>query len=293
MKGIILAGGYGTRLRPASLAVIKQLMPVYDKPMIFYPLSILMLSEIRDILIITTTESVQGFKNLLGDGRRLGLKLSYTIQKTPKGIAQALLIGRNFIKDDSVALILGDNIFYGAYLERILKEAREQVEENGGAYLFCYRVNDPTRYGIAKFDKANKLVEIVEKPDKPPSSYAITGLYFYDNYCVKAASKLKPSKRGELEITDVNNWYIENQKAEYTLLGRGYAWLDMGTFQSMLDAQNFIETIEKRQGLKIGSVEEIAYRKGFIGRSGLEYFIKLYEGSEYSEYLKGVLNDKD
>lgn len=293
MKGIILAGGYGTRLRPASLAVIKQLMPIYDKPMIFYPLSILMLAEIRDILIVTTPESIQNFKNLFGNGKSFGLKISYAIQKMPKGIAEALIIGQNFIKNDSVALILGDNIFYGANLERILINAKNWVEENGGAYLFCYRVNDPTRYGIARFDKDKRLVEIIEKPTKPPSNWAITGLYFYDNSCIKVASKLKPSKRGELEITDINNWYITNKMVNYTFLGRGYAWLDMGTFQSMLDAQNFIETIEKRQGLKIGSIEEVAYRKGFIDEGKLRYFIELYEGSEYGEYLRGILNDKN
>ncbi|MGC8926696.1 MAG: glucose-1-phosphate thymidylyltransferase RfbA [Myxococcota bacterium] len=293
MRGIILAGGYGKRLRPASLAVIKQLMPVYDKPMIFYPLSTLMLSGIREILIISTPKDITGFKELFRDGSELGLKISYTIQQEPNGIAEALIIGRDFIDRDSIALILGDNIFYGANLQQILSSARERVEKYGGAHLFCYPVKDPQRYGIARFDRMKNLIEIIEKPKNPPSNYAITGIYFYDNDAVKIAMTLKPSRRGELEITDVNNYYIKKKKVSFTILKRGYAWLDMGTFQSMLDAQNFIETIEKRQGLKIGSIEEIAYRKGYISKKGLMYFIKLYEGSEYGEYLRGLLNAGD
>lgn len=293
MKGIILAGGYGKRLRPASLAVIKQLMPVYDKPMIFYPLSTLMLSGIREILIISTPKDIPKFKEIFGDGRKLGLKISYAIQRRPDGIAEALIIGAKFIGSDTIALILGDNIFYGANLEQILISARNKIENYGGAYLFCYPVNDPNRYGIARFDNHGKLIEIIEKPDNPPTRYAITGLYLYDNEAIKISRKLRPSKRGELEITDVNNWYIKNKKISFTILDRGYAWLDMGTFQSLLDAQNFIETLEKRQGLKIGSIEEVAYRKGFIDKDGLKYFIKLYEGSEYGEYLKSVIYDSD
>lgn len=293
MKGIILAGGSGKRLRPASLAVIKQLMPVYDKPMIFYPLSVLMRAGIREILIISTSSEIDRFKCIFEDGRHLGLNISYEIQKEPNGIAEALIIGEKFIGNDSIALILGDNIFYGYDIDSLLLEARESVDKEGGAYLLCYWVRDPTRYGIAKFDKSGSLMEIIEKPGNPPSNYAITGLYFYDNDAVKVAKGLKPSKRGELEITDVNNWYIKKKRVGYRLLKGGFAWLDMGTFQSMLDAQNFIETIEKRQGLKIGSIEEIAYRKGFINKRGLKYFIDLYEGSEYGEYLKRVLRDED
>ncbi|MCX7943574.1 MAG: glucose-1-phosphate thymidylyltransferase RfbA [Deltaproteobacteria bacterium] len=293
MKGIVLAGGYGTRLKPASLAVIKQLMPVYNKPMIFYPLSTLMLTGIRDILIISTPNDTPKFKQLFGDGKRLGVRFFYKVQKTPKGIAEALIIGKEFIKNDSVVLILGDNIFYGANLEELLISAKESVEQRGGAYLFCYRVKDPTRYGIARFDNNMRLIEIIEKPKDPPSNWAVTGIYFYDSTCVEIASSLRPSKRGELEITDINNWYIKKKSVSYSLLGSGYAWLDMGTFQSMLDAQNFIETIETRQGLKIGSVEEIAYRKGYIKKEGLRYFIELYKGSEYADYLQEILNEKD
>lgn len=293
MKGIILAGGAGRRLRPASLAVIKQLMPVYDKPMIYYPLSTLMLTGIRDILIISTPEDLDRFKTLFSDGKRLGLNISYQRQEKPRGIAEALIIGKDFVDKDSCVLILGDNIFYGAGLEEILANARTTIEKEGGAFLLFYQVKDPQRYGIVKFGKNKRVLRIIEKPQKPPTSYAVTGIYFYDNNAPYIASKLKPSRRGELEISDVNNWYIKHKKIRYALLGRGYAWLDMGTFQSMLDAQNFIETIEKRQGLKIGSVEEIAYRKGFIDRKGLLYFIRLYEGSEYGEYLKRVLRDGD
>ncbi len=293
MKGIILAGGKATRLRPASLAIIKQLMPVYDKPMVFYPLSVLMLAEIRDILIISTPQDINRFKILLGNGRRLGLNISYKVQREPNGIAEAFIIGKDFIKNDSVVLILGDNIFYGANLEDLLKAAKKIIEEQNGAYLFCYQVKDPARYGIVRLDRNKRIIEIIEKPRRPPSPYAVTGIYFYDNDVVNLAMKLKPSKRGELEISDINNLYIKNNMARYTILGRGYAWLDMGTFQSMLDAQNFIETLEKRQGLKIGSIEEIAYRKGFITKKGLKYFIKLYEGSEYGDYLKGIYNGKN
>lgn len=292
MKGIILAGGSGRRLRPASLAVIKQLMPIYDKPMIYYPLSTLMLIDIRDILIISTPEEIERFERLFGDGSKLGLNFSYRTQRRPEGIADALRIGKDFIKDDSVCLILGDNIFYGSDIEGFLIEARTTVENKGGAYIFCYYVNNPERYGIARFSKENKIIEIIEKPSRPVSNYAVTGIYFYDNRSISYAYSLRPSKRGELEITDINNRYIREGRMRYRLLDRGFAWLDMGTFQSMIDAQNFIETIEKRQGLKIGCIEEIAYKKGFIDTRRLNYFIKLYDGSEYGEYLKKFLKTK-
>ncbi len=291
MKGIILAGGSGRRLRPASLAVIKQLMPIYDKPMIYYPLSTLMLAGIRDILIISTPQDTLKFKWLFGSGTRLGLNISYKVQEKPEGIAQALIIAKSFIWKDSVCLILGDNIFYGANLESLLMEARYQVETSGGAYIFCYYVNNPERYGIARFSKHNEIVEIIEKPSKPPSNYAVTGIYFYDKDSVDFALSLKKSKRGEYEITDVNNKYITEGRMKYTLLNRGFAWLDMGTFQSMLDAQNFIETIEKRQGLKIGCIEEVAYVKKYITKKDMKYFIKLYEGSEYGEYLRRIIDE--
>lgn len=288
MKGIILAGGKATRLYPITRGVCKQMLPIYDKPMIYYPLSVLMLAGIRDILVISTPKDTPRFKDALGDGKDLGIKLLYAIQKEPKGIAESFIIAEKFIGRDSVCLILGDNIFYGDKLTEFFKESASLKE---GASIFGYYVNNPERYGVIEFDKNRNVVSIEEKPKKPKSNWAICGLYFYDNDVVRIAKRLKPSGRGEREITDVNKVYLKMGKLKVQLLGRGYAWLDTGTYDSLIDASVFIKTIEERQGLKIGCIEEIAFRMGYIGRRQLEKLARQISTS-YGEYLKRLLQDE-
>ena len=285
MKGIILAGGSGTRLHPLTLAVSKQLMPIYDKPMIYYPLSVLMLAGIREVLIISTPHDLPLFERLLGDGKNLGCRFEYAVQEIPNGLAQAFVIGESFIGDDDVALILGDNIFYGSDLERRLTQA----SESEGGVVFAYHVNDPERYGVVEFDENRKVVSIEEKPENPKSNYAVPGIYFYDNSVVHKAKNIKPSPRGEYEITDINRAYLEEGKLRVVTLGRGTAWLDTGTFSSLIQAQQFVQVIEERQGLKIGCIEEIAYRKGFIDASQLKEVAKPLLKSGYGEYLMEIL----
>jgi len=289
MKGIVLAGGSGTRLYPATQVVSKQLLPVYDKPMVYYPLSTLMLAGIRDILLISTPLDTPRFQALLGDGRRWGLRLDYAVQPQPGGIAQAFLVGREFIGEERVALVLGDNIFYGHDLSELLKRATARER---GATVFAYPVNDPARYGVVEFDARGKAVSIEEKPRQPKSRYAVTGLYFFDHQVVEIAASLKPSPRGELEITDVNRVYLERGELEVVPMGRGMAWLDTGTHDALLEAVHFIETIERRQGLKVACPEEIAYRMGFIDAAQLEALAKPLEKSAYGEYLLRVLSDR-
>jgi len=288
MKGIILAGGKATRLYPVTKGICKQLLPVYDKPMVYYPLSVLMLAGIKEILLISTAVDIPRFKQLLGNGKELGLKLSFAIQKEPKGIAESFLIAEKFIGKDSVALILGDNIFYGHNMGEFLKNASTLTE---GGVIFGYYVKDPQRYGVIEFDKCCNVISIEEKPKNPKSNFVVCGLYFYDNQVVKIARGLKPSKRGELEITDVNKVYLKKNKLKVNLLGRGYAWLDTGTHDALIDASIFIKTVEERQGLKIGCIEEIAYRSGYINKKQLE---KLAKGinTDYGEYLKRVCLDE-
>jgi glucose-1-phosphate thymidylyltransferase len=282
MKGIILAGGAGTRLYPVTKVISKQILPVYDKPMIYYPLSTLMLAGIRDVLIISTPRDIKFYEDLLGDGAFVGLNISYAVQPKPEGLAQAFLIGEDFIGDDTSCLVLGDNIFYGHNLPKLLKEASQITE---GATVFGYYVNDPQRYGVAEFDENGKVISLEEKPKNPKSNWAVTGLYFYDNTVVKKAKTLKPSARGELEITDLNRLYLEEGKLNVKLLGRGYAWLDTGTQYSLLQASNFIATIEERQGLKISCIEEIAYKKGFITKEQLLSIAESLKNSTYGQYL--------
>jgi glucose-1-phosphate thymidylyltransferase len=289
MKGIVLAGGSGTRLYPVTQVVSKQLLPVYDKPMVYYPLSTLMLAGIRDILLISTPQDTPRFSDLLGDGKRWGLRLQYAVQPKPEGIAQAFLVGREFIAGDRVALVLGDNIFRGHDLSALLQNAAAREE---GATVFAYPVHDPGRYGVIDFDAHGKAISIEEKPRQPKSRYAVTGLYFYDRKVVDIAARLKPSARGELEITDVNRAYLERGELDAVAMGRGMAWLDTGTHEALLEAAHFIETIERRQGLKIACPEEIAYRMGFIRASELEALAKPLEKSGYGEYLKRVLTER-
>lgn len=289
MKGIILAGGSGTRLYPATKAISKQLLPVYDKPMIYYPLSVLMLANIREILIISTPNDTQLFKNLLGDGTQFGLSLQYKVQPSPDGLAQAFLIGEEFIGDDSCALILGDNIYYGYNFSTLLEESTKLQR---GATVFGYYVSDPERYGVVDFDEKGQVVSLEEKPKVPKSNYAVTGLYFYDKTVVEKARKVKPSPRGELEITDLNKMYLEEGTLTVKLLGRGMAWLDTGTHQSLLSASNFVESIEERQGLKIACLEEIAFRKGYITREQLRELARPLEKNGYGQYLLKIINER-
>lgn len=285
MKGIILAGGSGTRLYPLTISVSKQLMPIYDKPMIYYPLSTLLLAGIKDILIITTPHDSEPFQRLLGDGSQIGCNIQYAVQASPDGLAQAFIIGEDFIGDDSVALVLGDNIFYGAGLPTLL-QSKSNVQ---GGCVFAYRVSDPERYGVVEFDKDNKAISIEEKPLEPKSNYAVPGLYFYDNRVVEYAKNLKPSHRGELEITDINKIYLENGELEVGIFSRGTAWFDTGTFDSLNEAAEFVKVIQKRQGVSVSCIEEIAYHKGFINKEQLLKAAVKYGKSGYGEYLKKIV----
>ena len=285
MKGIILAGGSGTRLYPLTKSVSKQLLPVYDKPMIYYPLSILMLAGIQEVLIISTPEDLPRFENLLGNGSDIGMKFKYKSQSSPDGIAQAFIIGEEFIGSDCVALILGDNIFYGQGLTDFLLEGVSSISDDNIATIFGYHVNNPSRYGVVEFDDSNQAISIEEKPQKPKSSYAVTGLYFYPNDVVRKALTVLPSKRGELEITSVNQMYLKEDRLKVELLGRGYAWLDMGTHEDLLEASTFIETIERRQGLKVACIEEIAFDKGYISKEKLLTLANTMSNNQYRQYL--------
>ena len=289
MKGIILAGGAGTRLYPSTMVVSKQLLPVYDKPMIYHPISVLMLAGIKDILIISTPQDLPNFKKLLKDGSQFGVRFEYKEQPSPDGLAQAFVLGEEFIGDDSAALILGDNIFYGQGFSGMLKENIEMIEKQGGASVFGYQVKDPERFGVVEFDQNNKAISIEEKPANPKSDYAVTGLYFYDNNVVKYAKELKPSARGEYEITDLNRIYLEKNQLNVNLLGRGFAWLDTGTHHSLLQAGLYIQTIEENQGVKIACLEEIAYRMGFLSKEQIAKNIEGYKGNEYFNYVKKIV----
>lgn len=285
MKGIILAGGSGTRLHPVTRSVSKQLLPVYDKPMIYYPLSVLMLADIKDILIITTPGDQEDFEYLLGDGSMFGIKLTYAIQSEPRGLADAFIIGKDFIGEDSVALILGDNLFFGQSFGKLLINASEMVDVWGGACIFRYLVKDPERFGVVEFGSNRQAISIEEKPENPKSDYAVTGLYFYDNSVVQRALEVTPSARGELEITDINRSYLEDRKLQVEVLGRGFTWLDTGTHASLMEAGQFVQTIENRQGLKIACLEEIAFKKGWISLETLVYHGNSLKKTEYGQYL--------
>ena len=288
MKGIVLAGGSGTRLYPSTMVVSKQLLPVYDKPMVYYPVSVLMLAGIKDILIISTPHDIPNFKTLLGDGSQFGVKFSYKIQPSPDGLAQAFILGEEFIENDSVAMILGDNIFYGAGFSKSLKEASQRTEQ-GKATIFGYSVKDPERFGVVEFDENGKALSLEEKPKEPKSNYAVTGLYFYPNNVVNYAKNLKPSARGELEITDLNKIYLEEEQLYTELLGRGFAWLDTGTHNSLLKAGQYVQTIEENQGIKIACLEEVAYRMGFLNKTDIEKKIGQYKNNEYYNYIKKII----
>ncbi len=289
MKGIVLAGGSGTRLYPLTMVTSKQLLPIYDKPMIYYPLSVLMLAGIREILIISTPEDLPRFEELLGDGSQFGIELSYKVQPSPDGLAQAFILGEEFIGNDSVAMVLGDNIFHGQGLTELLREA---AEKESGATVFGYYVEDPERFGIVEFDEAGSVISIEEKPQKPKSNYCVTGLYFYDNRVVEFAKNLKPSARGELEITDLNRVYLEAGDLSVKLLGRGYTWLDTGTHDSLLEASNFVRTVEKHQHRKISCLEEISFENGWIDREGMLARYEIYKKNQYGQYLMDVLDGK-
>jgi glucose-1-phosphate thymidylyltransferase len=289
MKGIILAGGSGTRLHPVTESVSKQLLPVYDKPMIYYPLSALMLAGIRDVLIISTPADTPRFEQLLGDGKRWGISLTYAVQPSPDGLAQAFLIGKEFLAGEGCCLVLGDNIFFG---HDFAKQVRSAADRTAGATVFAYAVNDPQRYGVVEFDENRKAISLEEKPVNPKSRYAVTGIYFYDNQIVKVAESIQPSPRGELEITDVNRWYLEQGQLTTELMGRGMAWLDTGTHDSLLEASLFIQTIEKRQGLKVACLEEIAYRQGYIDAAQLQVLAARMAKSSYGEYLKRIVDER-
>ena len=288
MKGIVLAGGKGTRLYPTTLAISKQLLPVYDKPMIYYPISVLMLAGIKDILIISTPDDLPLFKKLLGDGSNFGVKFSYAEQPNPDGLAQAFLIGEEFIGKDSVALILGDNIFYGQSFSAMLAEACQKAEKNHLATIFAYETKNPERFGVVEFDKEHNAISIEEKPEQPKSNYAVTGLYFYDNSVIEYVKRLSPSRRGELEITDLNNLYLKDKKLNVQILGRGFAWLDTGTHNSLIQAGQYIQAIEENQGIKIACLEEVAYRMGFVNQKELDELSNNYCDNEYYTYVKSL-----
>ncbi|EDM23183.1 glucose-1-phosphate thymidylyltransferase RfbA [Caminibacter mediatlanticus] len=292
MKGIILAGGSGTRLYPITKGISKQLLPIYDKPMIYYPLSVLMLSGIKDILIISNPEYIDNYKAIFKDGSQLGMNIEYAIQKEPRGLAEAFIIGEEFIGNDNVCLVLGDNIFYGHGLTNLLKESVKIVENEDKAVVFGYYVNNPKAYGVVEFDENFKAISIEEKPQKPKSNYAVTGLYFYPNDVVKKAKKVKPSNRDELEITSINEMYLNEDRLNVKLMGRGYAWLDTGTHDNLIEAGMFVKTIEQRQGLKIACIEEIAYENGWIDKDQIKKLAKLLKKTEYGKYLLKIVNDK-
>ncbi|MCR4881815.1 MAG: glucose-1-phosphate thymidylyltransferase RfbA [bacterium] len=286
MKGIVLAGGSGTRLYPSTMVVSKQLLPIYDKPMVYYPISVLMLAGIKDILIISTPHDIPNFEKLLGDGSQFGVKFSYKVQPSPDGLAQAFILGEEFIGKDSVAMILGDNIFYGPGFSAMLKRAIANAEDKSEATVFGYPVRDPERFGVVEFDKSGKAISIEEKPKEPKSNYAVTGLYFYNNKVVEYAKNLKPSARGELEITDLNRIYLKENKLNVELLGRGFAWLDTGTHKSLLQASQYVQTIEENQGIKIACLEEIAYRLGFLSKEKIKEDSAQYKNNEYFSYVR-------
>lgn len=290
MKGIVLAGGAGTRLYPSTIVVSKQLLPIYDKPMIYHPVSVLMLAGIKDILIISTPQDLPNFKKLLKDGSQFGVKFSYKEQPSPDGLAQAFILGEEFIEDDCAALILGDNIFYGPGFSGTLKNVVKRTKEQGGATVFGYQVKDPERFGVVSFDENGKAQTIEEKPSDPKSNYAVTGLYFYDNKVVELAKNLKPSARGELEITDLNKIYLNQRNLSVELLGRGFAWLDTGTHHSLLQASQYVQTIEENQGIKIACLEEVAYRMGFVTKEHLQKQAEQYKNNEYYNYIKQIIS---
>lgn len=290
LKGIILAGGSGTRLYPITIGISKQLIPIYDKPMIYYPLSVLMLADIREILIISTPNDLPNFKNILGDGKNFGISISYAEQPSPDGLAQAFIIGEKFISNDDVCLILGDNIFYGYGFSKILHQANNRSK---GATVFGYQVKDPERFGVVEFDKLGKAISIEEKPQNPKSNYAITGLYFYDNKVVNVAKSIKPSNRGELEITDVNKVYLSMDELNVSKMGRGFTWLDTGTHDALIEASNFVKTIETRQGLKIACLEEIGFRKGWVSKELLYQIYSQIKATSYGNYLRNILEKED